>query len=234
MSNVAFLNRLGGRFQDQALASSPGLESSYRHLFLRELARLGEADIYFPVGGAANYSLLHLILRIAVEFRPTSVLDVGCGESTRLWSRLHDKGLVSRVLTLESDPEWAARIGREVGHPVQVSELRPTLVAGGTVNTYDWTGARAAAGPFDVIGVDGPHGEPRRSRAGVLALLDDTLPKDFVLFVDDAERLGEQETVGLIHDRLSAMGRDYAAGVLQAAKTQVVFAGGAYRRAAYF
>ena len=233
MINPALRNLRGGRFQDESLSASPGLEGSYRHLFLRELERLGEQDTYFPVGGAANYSLLYLILRIATELKPRKALDVGCGQSTWLWDRMRAAGLVEHVWTLENDPGWAAEIGPKVSHPILVSELRSMVTAAGVVETYDWARAKTL-GPFDVIGVDGPYGQPRRSRAGVLALLDDTLPQDFVLFMDDAERPGEQETVGLIHDRLTAMGRDYSAGVLRAAKTQVVFAAGAYRKAAFY
>lgn len=221
------------RAADPELTTIPALEDSYRHLFLRELARLGEEDVYFPVGGAANYSLLYLILRIATTYRPPSVLDVGCGQTTILWDRLRRLGCAGRVTTLENDPGWAAEIGRRVSHDVQVSPLRPVKAGGGTVETYDWDAARLA-GPFHVIGVDGPMGRDRRSRAGVLTLLDETLPEDFILFMDDAERVGEQETVGLIHRRLGAMKRDYAAGSLRAAKTQVVFAGGAFRGAVYF
>ncbi|MGC9587630.1 UNVERIFIED_CONTAM: hypothetical protein PVV62_27635, partial [Salmonella enterica subsp. enterica serovar Rissen] len=51
-----------------AFAPEPGLEAIYRDLFLRELKLLGEEDRFFPTGGAANYSLLYLILRIGVEF----------------------------------------------------------------------------------------------------------------------------------------------------------------------
>jgi hypothetical protein len=233
MTNAALMSLLGARFQDDSLSASPGLEGSYRHLFLRELKALGEEDTYFPVGGAANYSLVYLILRISTQLRPASVLDVGCGQSTRLWDRMRRAGLVRQVTTLENDAAWAAQIGPQVSHPILVSELRPMVTVGGMVETYDW-GQAKSAGPFDVIGVDGPIGQPRRSRAGVLALLDEGLPRDFVLFMDDAERPGEQETVGLIHDRLSALGRDYAAGVLRAAKTQVVFAAGAYRQAAFY
>ena len=233
MRTDPLLELLGVRVVEDALAACPGMEGSYRHLFLRELQQLGEEDTYFPVGGAANYSQLFLILRIAVEIRPKSVLDVGCGQSTRLWNRMRARGLVECIWTLENDPAWAAEIGGKVSHRVLVSPLRPMVVAGGRVETYDWEEARAA-GPFDVIGVDGPVGQPRRSRAGVLSLLDEQLPQDFILFMDDAERVGEQETVGLIHDRLRALGRDYATGVINAAKTQVIFAGGDYRRAVYF
>ena len=220
------------RGADPALTAVPGLEGAYRHLFLRELARLGEEDVYFPVGGAANYSLLYLILRIAVLHRPASVLDVGCGQTTLLWDRLHRLGLAGRITTLENDAGWAAEIGRQVGHEIQVSPLRPVKMAGGVVDTYDWDAVRGA-GPFHMIGVDGPSGRPRRSRAGVLTLLDETLPQDFIVLLDDAERFGEQETVRLIHRRLAALGRDYACGWTRAAKTQVVFAGGALRSAVY-
>ena len=233
MTSADLRSLLGVRFQSAGLSVAPGLEGSYRHLFLRELDRLGQEDIYFPVGGAANYSLLYLILRIATRLKPRSVLDIGCGQSTRLWDRMRAAGLVGQVATLENDAGWAADIGPEVSHAILVSDLRPMVTAGGVVETYDWAQAKAA-GPFDVIGVDGPFGQPRRSRAAVLALLDESLPPDFVLFMDDAERPGEQETVGLIHDRLSALGRDYCAGVLRAAKTQVVFAAGAYREAAFY
>ena len=230
---TAVRDLLGHRSPDAALLAVPGMESSYRHLFLRELERLDLEDDYFPVGGAANYSLLYLVQRIAMTFRPKRVLDVGCGQTTRLWDRLRGKGLLDEVVTLENDAGWAEQIGSTVDHAILVSRLEPAVIAGGVVETYDWGMARAK-GPFDVIGVDGPLGTPRRSRAGVLSLLDDQLPQDFILFMDDCERAGEQETLGLIHDRLKAMGRDYAAGAIQAAKSQVVFAAGAYRGAVYF
>ena len=233
MKAAALREIFGPRPADEALSAIPGMEGSYRHLFLRELQRLGLEDHYFPVGGAANYSLLYLILRIAVTFKPKRVLDVGCGQTTRLWDSLRACALASVVVTLENDAGWAKQIGAEVAHTVLVSELRSTEIDGGVVDTYDWELARAA-GPFDVIGVDGPLGTARRSRAGVLSLLDDELPRDFILFMDDCERPGEQETLGLVHERLTALGRDYAAGAIQAAKTQVVFAAGEYRSAVYF
>jgi hypothetical protein len=55
-----------------------------------------------------------------------------------------------------------------------------------------------------------------------------TLPADFVLILDDAERPGEQDTIALIHDRLNADGVKYNVGVVRAAKTQAVFAAGRY------
>ena len=103
----------------------PALEVIYRDLFLRELALLGEEDRFFPTGGAANYSLLYLILRLGSEFRPASVLDIGAGQSTLLWAMLQRRGFVGDLLTLENDPDWAARIGAQVTHEIMVSPLQP-------------------------------------------------------------------------------------------------------------
>ncbi|MCC2976607.1 hypothetical protein LK533_07950 [Sphingomonas sp. PL-96] len=210
------------------LATVPALEPIYRDLFLRELRRLGEEDRFFPVGGAANYSLLYLILRIGVEFRPRSVLDIGAGESTLLWSMLHRRGLVGEVLTLEDDAGWGERIGAQVDHPILVTPLQQRSIAGRTVLTYDWDAAFHEH-VFDVVVCDGPRGVPRHSRAGILSALEgDRLGKDFALILDDAERIGEQDTITAIHARLQAQGRSYVAGTVQAAKTQVLFATGRY------
>ena len=219
------LRRITG--QPNAFVAEPGLEAIYRDLFLRELKLLGEEDRFFPTGGAANYSLLYLILRIGHEFRPTSVLDIGAGQSTILWAMLQRRGLVGEVLTLENDADWGARIGAQVTHPILVTPLRSVQIDGRETLTYDW-GAVKDGRQFDVMVCDGPRGTPRRSRNGILAMLEGNLPADFALVLDDAERTGEQDTVAAVHRTLQKAGVDYSVGVVRAAKTQAVFATGRF------
>ena len=220
------LRRVTGR--SCPFAVQPALEAIYRDLFLRELTRLGEEDRFFPVGGAANYSLLYLILRIGTEFRPASVLDIGAGQSSLLWAMLRRRGLVGDVLTLEDDADWGARIAAQVDHRVLVTPLAPRTVAGRPALTYDWDAAFGERS-FDMIVCDGPRGTPRHSRSGILSLFDGgRLHADFALILDDAERAGEQDTITAIHARLQADGVPYTANVVHAAKTQIVFAGGRF------
>ena len=218
--------------RDPALAALPAMEPIYRALFLRELERLEEADIFHPVGGAANHSLLYLIARLADAFRPQAVLDIGAGQSSLLWSTLRRRGLVGDVTTLEGDPDWGARIGALVSHPVTVTPPTRQRICGRWHQSYDWT---QVAGPFDVVVCDGPNGVPRHSRGGVLALIEqDALAPDFALILDDAERPGEQDTVCAIHRALIRRGVAYRAGVTRAANTQVVFAAGRMLPATYW
>jgi hypothetical protein len=224
MLNLRHLRRLVPR--PDPFAIEPALEVVYARLFQRELARLGEEDRFFPVGGAANYSLLYLILRIATELHPVSVLDIGAGQSTLLWSMLREKGLVSDVLTLEHDAAWGARIGAQVAHDVTVAPLKRMSVDGRSVMTYDWDPATAGRA-FDMVVCDGPIGTARHSRRGLLSMLG-VLPADFAIILDDAERVGEQDTVTAVHDRLQGAGVQYAMNIVRAAKTQAVFAAGRF------
>ena len=72
-------------------------------------------------------------------------------------------------------------------------------------------------------------GTPERSRWGVLKVLDH-VGADHVIVMDDTERQGEQETCAAIERRLP----ESLKGSVIAAKRQTVYAGGAYRHAAYF
>lgn len=211
----------------------PSMEPVYQRLVERDLQRAGIPDEFYPVGAAANYSLLYLILRIAFEFHPASVLDIGAGQSSILWSRLLKAGTVRRVLTVEDNAEWASVIGPRLETQLMLSPLATEDVAGRTIETYDWKEI-ASQGPYDVIVCDGPWGVPRYSRFGVLNVVDDTLPEDFIIVLDDAERPGEQDTEAAIVSRLDELKRSFRHGHTIARKRQAIIAGGQYRRAADF
>ena len=45
--------------------TNPGLEAVYQRIFERDLERIGAENKYYPVGTAANYGLLYVLLRVA-------------------------------------------------------------------------------------------------------------------------------------------------------------------------
>lgn len=219
--------------QQTTFRTRPALEAVYQTIFMRDLARSGIEDVFYPVGSAANYSLLYLVLRIFRELGPSCVLDIGAGQTSILWSRLFGAAGAGRLLTVEHDPEWADHVCARVGHEILVSPLETRQVGEKPVRTYDWSAIRAR-GPFDVILCDGPHGTGKWSRYGIMSLVDETLPRDFVIVMDDAERDGEAQTVDAILGRLEAMGRPARLGKVRGQKAQAVIAGGAYQPAAFF
>lgn len=227
-----FVARTLQKVSRQAL-TLPSMEPVYQRLVERDLERVGIADEFYPVGAAANYGLLYLVLRIALEIHPKSVLDIGAGQSSVLWSKLSRSGLAHKVVTVEDSSEWAAAMRPRLETTLLLSPLTTQEVSGRTIQTYNWNDI-ASEGPYSVIVCDGPWGVPRYSRFGVLNLIDGTLPENFIIVLDDAERPGEQDTEAAIVSRLTELKRKFRHGHTIARKRQAVFAGGEYQRGADF
>lgn len=181
-------------------SSEPAMEMVYKTLFERELARLGIEDRFYPVGYAANYSLLYVVLRAVMELPVVRVLELGCGQTTilldglaKVLAKKEHGGRKLEIVTLESDADWAARIGGQVKHTVTVAPLVPCEVQGAMVLGYD--PLKYPKGKFDLVIVDGPVGTERLSRGGMLAMVPQILADEFMVVFDDAERPGERQTV---------------------------------------
>jgi predicted RNA methylase len=212
--------------------SHAALEVIYRDLFVRELALLGVEDRCFPVGSAANHSLLYLVLRCYVELPVRRVLDVGAGQTSLLLDALRKRLGGADVVTLEHDPAWAKHIGGKVDHPVEVRPLVPTEIDGRTVLMHDLTGIE---GPFQFIIMDAPPGVRRHSRYGLLKLVEQVMDRDdFVIVLDDADRAGEWQTARACARLLHREGIGFRHAEVKAAKHQWICAGGRLEPAVYF
>jgi hypothetical protein len=214
----------------------PGQECVYQSLLRRDLARLGITDDFYPVGGAANHGLLYAILRIASECRPRAVLEFGAGQSSILLHRLRHAGVLNgSIRTVEHDPEWAARISRQVDHPVIHAGLCQQTVANKPVIGYDWRNLDTTT-PIDLLLIDGPpawDGRRRFSRLSCLRALDQLDPEGFVIIVDDAERSGERFVAAQIDHALCRRGITFSRCEISACNLQMIFAAGRHVAAAF-
>ena len=208
------------------------MEPIYRDLFVRELARLGIEDRFFPVASAANHSLLYLVLRCFVELPLQRILDVGAGQTSLLLHALRQKTGKAEIITLEHDACWAARIAAQVDHQVLRRDLVPTRVGDRTTLMHDLTGL---SGPFQLIIMDGPPGVRRHSRLGLLSLMQSLMARDdFVVILDDADRTGEWQTAEACWRWLQGQGIAFRHAQTRAAKSQWVCAGGTLQHAVFF
>jgi predicted O-methyltransferase YrrM len=213
------------------VGSHAGLEIIYRELFVRELARLGIPDRFYPVGAAANHSLLYAVLRCYVEFPVTRILDVGAGQTSLLLDALRRHSPKAEVVTLEHDPAWAERIAQQVGHEVLRRDLVSVRLAGRTVRMHD---TRGLAGPFDLIVMDAPNSEKRYSRLGLLHLMQTVMNREnFIVIMDDTDRGGEVQSVRVCREWLHSAGIGHDWAEIRAAKRQQVLAAGTLRHACF-
>jgi hypothetical protein len=170
----------------------PNSELLYADAFRGAAAALGVAlPPLYPLGAAANYSLLYVVLRAMTETPASRVLDIGVGQTTKLLDSIAKVRPID-VVSIESDRDWATRIATTVAHPVLISSLVVRTVRRQEALCFDSTNI---TGHFNAVIVDGPMGSRRRSRWGVLEILDRCLAEDFLVIFDDASRRGELDTV---------------------------------------
>jgi predicted O-methyltransferase YrrM len=221
-----------------AKTTKPAMEVVYRELFLRDLSRLGLEDLYYPVGSAANHSLLYLIARSFIELPIRNALEMGAGQSSILLSQLNERlKKEATITTVEHDPLWAERIQSQVTHRVNVAPLVPKSINGHNIYHYGGEYFDPAV-LYDFVLVDGPpaHGKEDMAlnRLGALELFRKNLAENFVIIVDDAERRGEDMLVGAIRQQLKGDGRDFKEAAIMAAKQQHIFAAGRFLGAVFF
>lgn len=217
--------------------TDPHMEPIYRALFLKELARAGVDDEFYPVGGAANHSFLYFIARAMNEFEFHNILELGAGQSSIVIDRM--KNALARncnVRTVEHDAFWAGHIRERVNHDVINVPLRPLAAHDREIEYYD-IDANKIGRDVDFFIVDGPPAHNvaiRYARLGAFDLIKPSLAKDFVIVVDDRERAGEEALTNMLHAHFRERGIEYAASTIKGAKSQAVFASGRFRSAAYF
>lgn len=204
-------------------------ELLYQGMFSSACSSLGIAQTFFPVKGAANYSLLYLIMRICLETEVKRILELGAGQTTLLLHHLR-KLRQFDVTTLEHDVTWAGRIGSLVSHQVAHSPLIDCEAGGITRPGYD---VSKLDGKFDFVIVDGPLGSPTYSRWGALSLLADHINSDYIVIFDDAERKGEQQTIMEAVRILSSSQRPHFS-LTNALKSQVVLSSDRYAYVRFF
>jgi hypothetical protein len=234
-----FVRRLLARF-GRALRSDevrPENEAVYQTIVDRDLSRLSISNRFYPLGGAANYGLLYIILRAAQEFEIRSLIELGAGQTSILVDKLAESGVLSGLqLTLEHDPDWAQKIGKLVGHQILRVPLAPRYDAPKAYRGYD---LRSITCPdrIDFLVIDGPpaaESDQIFSRWGALPLLQFLDPEGYAIVVDDAEREGERLLIARIREALAQRGDNFQTTEIRAAKKQVIFASGRMKAAAYF
>ncbi len=161
-------------------------EAKYATMFNEAIGKHVETvPAFYPTAGAANYSLLYTILRCITELPVKNSLELGMGQTTLLFDALK-----TDITSVDHEAGWVERMGERVSHKCRHAPLVEREVHGHVAKCYDFQPLI-----YDMVVVDGPQGEPRKSRWGSLAVLDLCLGDEFLVIFDDAARIGEQDTI---------------------------------------
>jgi predicted O-methyltransferase YrrM len=218
-------------------STKPEMEAVYQRIFERDLDQVGANNKFYPVGNAANYGLLYFILRAAREVKPSSILELGAGQTSLLLEELRRCGLINAsVLTIEHDPTWADYVRSRVSHEVRVVKLRPYDDDGLSYYGYDFI-ENEIEPTIDFLVVDGPPAlvrEQKYTRHCCLKLLDRLNPAGFIIVIDDAERSGEALLCDRISQKLLSKNIEFMRGRILANKRQSIFSSGQFSHVAFY
>ena len=160
---------------------------------------------------------MHNLFRILEDVKPKSILEFGLGQSSKMVHQYADF-YKANALTIEHDKNWIDYIkihAPQINFNIQQADLEEVTINGIKSLSYKNPENSWIVGEDTLIIVDGPFGSDHFSRPQVLDFVLN-LGKNFCIFMHDSERLGEQETLLLLCEKLSQNGieflrRDYGA-----------------------
>lgn len=167
-----------------------------------------------PGRWAVGYPFLYALYRVLDESRPSSILELGLGQSSKLTGQYAGSREGVRHVVVEHDPDWIAAFGRNYALPPATRLERLDLAGGDAegreVLHYDGFAAAVGDSRYDLILIDGPFGSgAERSRLDVLDLIPGGLAESFVILLDDYQRPGERFAAEAIADALTGAGIEH-------------------------
>lgn len=163
----------------------------------------------------SRVSLLYALVRILKENKPKRIIEFGLGESSKLISAflLNDQLPGTEHVVLEQDKVWISifKDRYSLGEQTHIEYLPLTTrqVQGNAVNSYEGI-EEFVKSAFNLYVIDGPHGSARYSRFDIVRIAEHlTNGDDFIVIVDDTNRIGELETVGELKKVLASKSIKY-------------------------
>lgn len=180
---------------------------------------------FSPGRWAVGYQYLYVLYRTLNEIHPTSILELGLGQSTKMITQYaHSNSACSHIVT-EHNKEWIEfyQNANFVSNNTQIQTFElgkePYLDDPGVTCYLDFE-TPLKGKTFDLISIDAPFGHPcnKYARVDVLKLLPGCLSQRFVILIDDYNRPGEVKMVELLKQILEDNNIAYSAGQYKGAK----------------
>ena len=184
---------------------------------------------FSPGRWAVGYPYLYVMYRVLNETRPKRILELGLGQSTRMIAQYAAAFQDVEHIVVEHDPEWVEFFCNDFPIP---KNTKVVMLEREMVPYKDAEAVRVFKGfketfqgqKFDFISVDAPLGGDMKqyARIDVLNLIPDGLGENFVIMVDDCNRIGETNTVKEIQQRLADYQIGHQTGWYQGEKISVL------------
>ena len=148
---------------------------------------------------AGNYSFFYVLYRVLSDFKPSKILELGLGESSKFISTYIKSYIPSCEHTIvEHSSEWIQsfknRFNLSENTKIVHLPIINYVVKGFNVNKYtDFE--KFITEEYCLYVIDGPFGSDRFSRYDIITLVEKFMENEFIIIIDDTNRIGENDTV---------------------------------------
>lgn len=183
---------------------------------------------------AGGYNLFYLLNRILGDYKPVKILELGLGETTKFISTYAENNSKIKLHTIiEQDADWKNLFEKKFvlskSSEILLSDVEEITVNGFQTKIYSKLSNKIKT-PYDLYLIDGPKGSKRYSRYDILNIAEDfNIDDEFVIVFDDAQRLGEKDTINKLITRLNEIGIKINCGSFKGKKNVFVIATEQYR-----
>jgi len=183
---------------------------------------------------AGNYSFFYVLNRILCDYKPSRILDLGLGESSKFVSTYLENYLLNSThVIVEQDEIWLNQFNDRFKlsnrSNVVLCPMEKVVINEHEVNSYKDIYEKVNS-KFDLYIIDGPFGSDRFSRYDILNFVEKFEEnEEFIIMMDDTNRLGEQDTLHEILHRLKKKQINYFTGNYVGNKKLTVIASNKYK-----
>ena len=186
---------------------------------------------FSPGRWAAGYPFLYILFKCLDVMAPTSILELGLGQTTRMIGQYAKSDQHCEHYIVEHDDTWIEFFGKsfslaENSNIIKLNLSKSDYLGDSDVTVYEEFEQTFSDKKFDLISVDAPFGGDAYlySRVDILKLLPKCLKKNFVILVDDFNRKGEKNTVIVMEEILSEHDIKFFTGKYQGNKETYIIA----------
>lgn len=184
---------------------------------------------FAPGRWAAGYQMLYVMYRVLDSTRPKRILELGLGQTTRMISQ-YSIFYNAEHQVVENDPKWIEFFATtyEVPDNVKIINLNTIVdkyLDDEAVIMYRGFEEQFRGQKFDFICIDAPIGGKaiKYARVDILKIIPECLERDFVILIDDTERMGETNTIKLLQNTFKENGIQYVMKRYDGRKSSTIF-----------
>lgn len=167
--------------------------------------------------GAIGYPYAYILYRTLDQIKPKKILETGLGQSTKIITEYVKKFKGVSHDVVEHDKEWINFFKQTTDmskfQNVHLLESYRKKYNGVEYNAYKNFEKEFKNKKFNLICIDGPVGYGEEySRMDIIDIVPKCLEEQFVILIDDCERIGEQRTISLLEEKLNKNNISFLSG----------------------